>query len=206
MAWDVEGTKRKILDAATQEFAERGPAGTTIERIAKHAKVNKERVYNYFGGKPELFAQVLREQLAIAAQTVSLESAEPSAVSEYAGRLFDYHRQNPVLVRLLLWEALAYPDEVPEEHLRRDSYDAKSAVIEAGQNDGALTGSIPPDVMNFLLLAVAGYWAALPQVARMITDTNATDVDATARQRAGVVEAARRLTATDSPNRNQERS
>jgi AcrR family transcriptional regulator len=34
MAWDVEGTKRKILDAATQEFADRGPDGTTVERIA----------------------------------------------------------------------------------------------------------------------------------------------------------------------------
>ncbi|MDF9751605.1 TetR family transcriptional regulator [Arthrobacter sp. ES3-54] len=206
MAWDVEGTKRKILDAATQEFAEKGPDGTTIERIALLAKVNKERVYNYFGGKSELFAQVLREQLAVAAQTVSLVSAEPSAVSEYAGRLFDYHRQNPALVRLLLWEALAYPEEVPEEHLRRDSYGVKTAVFEAGQNDGTLTGSIPPDVMNFLLLAVAGYWAALPQVARMITDTNANDVDETARRRTGVVEAARRLTATDSPNLIQETS
>ena len=62
MAWDTEGTKRKILDAATVEFAERGPDGTTVERIAKLAGVNKERVYNYFGGKPELFARVLREQ------------------------------------------------------------------------------------------------------------------------------------------------
>jgi hypothetical protein len=130
---------------------------------------------------------VLREQLAVAVETASLESAEPAPVIDYAGRLLDYHRQNPVLVRLLLWEALAYPDEVPEEHLRRDSYGAKSAVIEAGQNDGALTGSIPPDVMNFLVLAVAGYWAALPQVARMITETNANDVDNTARQRAGAV-------------------
>jgi len=40
----------------------------------------------------------------------------------------------------------------------------------------------------------------------MITETNANDVDGTARQRAGVVEAARRLTATDSPNLTQERS
>ena len=47
MAWDTEGTKRKIKDAATAEFTRHGPAGTTIERIAKRAGVNKERVYNY---------------------------------------------------------------------------------------------------------------------------------------------------------------
>jgi AcrR family transcriptional regulator len=62
MAWDTEGTKRKILEAATVEFARRGPDGTTIEQIAKLAGVNKERVYNYFGSKPALFAYVLREQ------------------------------------------------------------------------------------------------------------------------------------------------
>jgi AcrR family transcriptional regulator len=200
MAWDVEGTKRKIMDAATQEFAARGPDGTTMERIAKIAKVNKERVYNYFGGKPELFAQVLREQLAVAAQTVALQSDDPESVSEYTGRLFDYHRQNPVLVRLLLWEALAYPEEVPEEHLRRESYGTKTALIGAGQTKGTLTDEFPPDVLNFLLLAVAGYWAAMPQVARMITGTSESDVDETARRRASVVKAALRLTATDEPD------
>jgi AcrR family transcriptional regulator len=60
MAWDTEGTKRKILEAAASEFAQRGPDGTTVERIAGLAGVNKERVYNYFGGKPALFARVLR--------------------------------------------------------------------------------------------------------------------------------------------------
>ena len=63
VAWDTEGTKRKIKDAATVEFADRGPDGTTIEQIAKKAGVNKERVYNYFGGKKELFAAVLRLSL-----------------------------------------------------------------------------------------------------------------------------------------------
>lgn len=199
MAWDVEGTKRKILDAATQEFADRGPDGTTIERIAKLAKVNKERVYNYFGGKPELFAQILREQLAVAAQTVALQSDDPDSVSAYTGRLFDYHRQNPVLVRLLLWEALGYTEEVPDEHLRRESYGIKTALFSAGQAKGTLTDEFPPDVLNFLLLAVAGYWAAMPQVARMITGSSANDADETARRRASVVKAALRLTATDEP-------
>ena len=193
MAWDTEGTRRKILDAAPAEFPARGPDGTTIERIARRSGVHKERVYNYFGGKPGLFARVLQEQLAVAAQSVPLESADADGVSDYAGRLYDYHRQSPVLVRLLLWEALAYPDEVPEEHVRRDSYGTKTALLEAGEADGSLGASIPADLLNFLLLAVAGYWAAMPQVARMITSSS-DDAEASARQRASVVEAARRLT------------
>jgi AcrR family transcriptional regulator len=99
MAWDVEGTKRKIIDAATQEFTVRGPDGTTMERIAKLAGVNKERVYNYFGSKPELFEVVLREKLAVVAQTLPVESFTPDGIGEYAGRLFDYNCEHPELVR-----------------------------------------------------------------------------------------------------------
>ena len=48
MAWDTESTKQKIKGAALAEFTAHGPDGTTVERIAKRAKVNKERIYNYF--------------------------------------------------------------------------------------------------------------------------------------------------------------
>src|SRR5215210_482473 len=99
MAWDTEGTRRKILDAATIEFARCGPDGTTVERIASAAGVNKERVYNYFGGKTELFARVLREQLATAAHDEPLSSADPDGIAEHAGRLYDYHRRHPELAR-----------------------------------------------------------------------------------------------------------
>jgi AcrR family transcriptional regulator len=192
MAWDTEGTKRKIVEAATTEFADRGPDGTTVERIAKLAGVNKERVYNYFGGKPELFALVLREQLAAAAQAVPVESFAVKDIGEYAGRLFDYHRQHPEAVRLLQWEALAFGAEAPEEQQRREYYQHKTAAIEDAQTNGVLTTAIAPDLLNFLLLSIAGYWAVLPQVARMISGVSA-DKEEIARRRASVVEAARRL-------------
>src|SRR4051794_4756393 len=193
MAWDTEGTKWKILDAATGEFAERGPHGTTVERIAKAAGVNKERVYNYFGGKAELFARVLREQLAAAAQNVPVESLSREDIGEYAGRLYDYHCDHPMLARLLQWEALTFESEVPEEQQRREYYRSKTAVIQAGQDAGVLTAEIAPDLLNFLLLSLAGYWAAVPQVARMMTSATTDDAEVNARRRACVVAAAHRL-------------
>ena len=50
-----------------------------------------------------------------------------------------------------------------------------------------------PDLLHFLLLSIAGYWAVLPQVARMITGATTDDTSEDARRRAFVVEAARRL-------------
>ena len=183
MAWDTEGTQRKILDAAACEFARSGPDGTTIERIAKLAGVNKERVYNYFGGKPELFSRVLRDQLA----TAAIE------VPDSAARLYDYHRQHPGLARLLQWEALTFDAEVPEEQSRREFYERNTSALAHGQFGGAHASTLAPDLLHFLLLSIAGYWAVLPQVARMITDATTDDASEDARRRACVVEAARRL-------------
>lgn len=206
MAWDTEGTKRKILDAATSEFAQRGPDGATVERIAKAAGVNKERVYNYFGGKTELFAHVLREQLATAAHDVPLRATGPEEIAEYAGRLYDYHRQHPELLRLLQWEALTFTADVPEEQARRDYYQLKTSAIRDGQATGALSCTVEPDLLHFLLVALPGYWTVLPQVARMITGPGADEAAEDARRRAAVVEAARRLVSPLGPNEPGSRS
>jgi AcrR family transcriptional regulator len=193
MAWDVEGTKRKIIDAATQEFTASGPDGTTMERIAKLAGVNKERVYNYFGTKAELFETILREKLADIAQTIRVESFTPDGIAEYAGKLFDYNCQNPELIRLVLWESLSFPSEVPEEQQRRDYYAQRTQAFREAQTSGALDSAITPDHLHLMLLALAGYWSVLPQIARMITGADTDDRAELERRRTSVVEAARRL-------------
>lgn len=204
MAWDVEGTKRKILHAAVTEFAAHGPDGTTIERIARAAGVNKERVYNYFGGKHELFTHVLREELAAVAQAVPVESFATEDIGDYAARVYDYHRQRPELTRLMRWEGLAFDTEVPDEQQRRQHYEHKTDAVIDGQQHGSVTTDIDADHIIFLVFALAGWWSAVPQVARMLTGP-VTEAEHT-RRRASVVEAARRLGApdTDSPMRHAE--
>lgn len=191
MAWDVEGTKRKILDAASAEFVAYGEHGTTIERIAKRAGVNKERVYNYFGGKTELFAVVLREKVADGAGSVPFRPTGVDEITEFEERLFDYNRDHPELIRLLMWEALAYTDQVPDEAKRVEMYRRRTDELRAGQQSGTLTGALEPDMLHVLLLSLAGYGAFLPHVVRMVTGTDVTDD----RYRTAVVEAARRLAA-----------
>ena len=197
MAWDTEGTKRRIKEAATVEFAEHGPDGTTIERIAKRAGVNKERVYNYFGGKRELFTLVLNEELASVAQAMQVSSFAVQDIGEYAGQVYDYHRERPELIRLLRWEALAFDGEVPDEVRRRQHYQRKTDAVALGQEAGTITGQIEAADLVVFVLSIAGWWSIVPQVTRMLCGPVSEEEHR--RRRDAVVTAARRLAAPEPP-------
>ncbi|MDR0218617.1 MAG: TetR family transcriptional regulator [Enterobacteriaceae bacterium] len=193
MAWDTEGTKRRILVAAVAEFARLGPDGTTVEKIAKLAGVNKERIYNYFGDKRALFSAVLRSELAKVAQAVPVMPFTVEEIGEYAGQAYDYHCEHPELSRLMRWEGLIFDSEVPDEEQRREYYGCKVQSVAEGQRQEMITQALAPDHLAFLVLALAGWWSAVPQVARMMTGFD--NQQEHARRRASVVEAARRLAA-----------
>ncbi len=52
-------TKTKILNTALMLFAQKGFSATTIEDIAKKAKISKGLAYNYFKSKKELLQAVI---------------------------------------------------------------------------------------------------------------------------------------------------
>jgi AcrR family transcriptional regulator len=48
---DPEGMRKRILNAATKEFARHGFGGARIDRIAKTAGANKRMLYYHVGDK-----------------------------------------------------------------------------------------------------------------------------------------------------------
>ena len=63
----AERTRRRILDAATQLFVERGYHATTIDSIAERADVAVETVYSRFRNKPNLLQAILEPAIIGAA-------------------------------------------------------------------------------------------------------------------------------------------
>jgi len=191
MAWDTEGTRRRLKEAATAEFAEHGPDGTTMAAIAERAGINKERLYKYFGDKQALFETVLTDELdKLAASVAPVPGFEE--IGEFAGRTFDYHAAHPQLVRLLLWEGLA---DVPvaDAANRTAHYKDKAQAYAAAQRAGILDGDVDPEHLVFMIIGLAAWWAAAPQVARMLTGADDSDPAEHARRRASVIRAAERL-------------
>lgn len=56
--------KERILDAASQEFAQFGYHGSSLRRISERSRATKPMVYYHFQGKDGLYAAVVGEQLS----------------------------------------------------------------------------------------------------------------------------------------------
>lgn len=56
-----ESRRRQILDAAAEEFAERGYEGATLDRIGERVGLSKASLYYYVSSKEQLFAGILAQ-------------------------------------------------------------------------------------------------------------------------------------------------
>ncbi|MFF7938825.1 TetR/AcrR family transcriptional regulator [Nocardia gamkensis] len=170
-----DATRQALLRAAREEFAQYGLAGARVDRIAEAAGVNKERIYGLFGSKDKLFDVILIDTLREFIDVVKpLADTEPGA---YVGKLFDYHRDNPQLLRLLLWEAL---------HRGADAHDIDGwRAAHYVQKFDRAQEQFDVDSANAgrLLLALCGLanWShAVPQTTRLLLgEAAAEDKDAT---------------------------
>jgi TetR/AcrR family transcriptional regulator len=78
----AEGSRERLLAAAARQFAARGFAGTSVDRVAAAARVNKAMIYYHFGSKAALYRQILRgmfEAVALRARAVAASDADPRA-------------------------------------------------------------------------------------------------------------------------------
>jgi AcrR family transcriptional regulator len=168
MAWDTARTKQRLLDSAVVEFAEFGPAGARVARIAQRAGINKERIYQYFGSKEALFIAVLDAELQRFAAALPIDAADPGDLGAYAAQVFDYHHRHPHVARLLAWEGLQHQESFASEGERTGHYDANVAVLARAQASGALPDDVPAAQLVYAVLALSASWFILPQLGRML--------------------------------------
>lgn len=203
MAWDTDRTKRLLLDAAIDEFSRWGLAGARVDRIAAAAGVNKERIYQYFGKKDDLFRAALAAELAAARDEVPMTGSGPDAVADYAGRLFDHHLANPRIARLVFWEGLEFgPDAANADPVRAAYHRAKADCFAE-----MLPGADPADTAQLLLTLVTlvDGWPVLQQLNGYITGGDGPAGGAAERRRRAIVDTVHTMAAAlqASPARHQ---
>lgn len=166
MAYDADETRRRILVAATAEFAEHGLAGARVDRIAAAAACSKERLYAHYGDKESLFTAVLNASFAHLGEAASVDF---SSVEDFAVAVFDHLVDNPANQRLLAWARLEQRHDWAAsfgvlESVRATSVGHLERLIgEAGEADATGTPQPwSPDDLFALVLAIASAWVQLP--------------------------------------------
>jgi AcrR family transcriptional regulator len=98
--------REQLIAVARSLFAERGYVATSVEEIAERADVSKPVVYEHFGGKDGLYAEIIGREVGhlIERITESLDAESPHQAVEQAADAFlgyiEEHREGfTILVR-----------------------------------------------------------------------------------------------------------
>ncbi|GHH85503.1 TetR family transcriptional regulator [Streptomyces sulfonofaciens] len=90
------GTRDRILEAAREEFSERGYAKVSVRGIAKSAGVDPALVHHYFGTKEQVFEAAITDAFAPALTGAdALAAGPPEAVGERLTRFILGIWENP---------------------------------------------------------------------------------------------------------------
>ncbi|MDX6282807.1 MAG: hypothetical protein QOH03_3878 [Kribbellaceae bacterium] len=157
MQRDAERTRRQILAAATDEFAERGIAGARVDRIATVAGCNKAMLYAYYGSKDGLFDAVFTAYVELYLEQVGFDAED---LPTYAGRVFDYFERNPGHLRLATWYRLERPASTQLDPVVAVNADRLAALQEA-QSAGKVPADFPPVALLSLIQSIATSWLTM---------------------------------------------
>ena len=155
---DGEDSRRRVLEAATDEFARSGFAGARVDRIAATARVNKAQMYAWYGSKDGLFDAVFARQLEQIVDGVPFTADD---LAGYAVALYDSYLTDPHLVRLASWHRL---ERAPAGNLlvgHAGLTQPKLDAITRAQRDGTIVPGIRPDDVYAIVIALAGAWSPI---------------------------------------------
>ena len=99
--------KKRIVKAATRNFAKKGYANTTIDVVAKSAKVSKGGLYHHFQSKEDLFIAVLFQNIAFVKETNSALYQNPKNLLHDLGETYDQVIDGPIDLARIWVEGVA---------------------------------------------------------------------------------------------------
>ncbi|MFL6449025.1 MAG: TetR/AcrR family transcriptional regulator [Bryobacteraceae bacterium] len=107
--------RRAIVDAAIEEFLEKGFAATRVEDIARRAGVAKGTIYLNFKDKEALFAAIVQQEIRAKVDTASLGPLPQETLRAFADRVIVpligelVNSRRAAIIRLLIGEAGRFP-------------------------------------------------------------------------------------------------
>ncbi len=214
-AHDAEGAREAILNAAEEVFAEHGFDGARIDAIAAAAGYNKSLIFQYFGDKLGLYAEVIRradEQTRdMQTEIVNLISDGENLINldqfkdlfkQFMGEVFDYFVENPSITRLMMWEMAegwqTYLKILPQEGM--DDFVQYAPLMHKLQDAGLLRRDVDP-LLQILMaeFLCMQYLACIPISQAFLPNQDLSTAESLATSREFIIDMVARGLLTDPP-------
>ncbi|WP_078430012.1 TetR/AcrR family transcriptional regulator [Alkalihalobacterium alkalinitrilicum] len=96
--------KKIIINAATKSFSLYGYKATTMDHVAKIAKVGKATIYTFFSTKEELFQEIIddlaREMKEVALEEIDRNQPFSRNLHQSLIRILDYREKHSLTIKL----------------------------------------------------------------------------------------------------------
>jgi AcrR family transcriptional regulator len=180
---DADRTRAEILAVATHEFADKGFAGARVDEIAAKTSTTKRMLYYYFGGKEQLYVEVLERAYAgirAIEQELDVEHLDPlDAVRQLAGLTFDHHESHPDFIRLVSIENIHRAEYLARSStlpgLANPALDVLTRIIERGRATGTLREDVDPLDIHMMISSFCVFRTANRHTFNAIFDRDMLD-------------------------------
>ena len=132
-----------ILDTAKKMFARYGPRKTSVDEIARMARVAKATIYNYFGSKDRVYLEVLHRETDEIVKKISSSVAQQVSPADklvaFARAKFRYMRQ---AINILNLDREGIEKHLPgTEGIRDELFEREVSIIRSVLQEGVEKGT-----------------------------------------------------------------
>jgi AcrR family transcriptional regulator len=145
---DFERTRRRIVEAARQLMAERGPEGLTVSAVARAAAINRTTAYQHFRTRDELVRAVTADLVAEVAAVIG----RPGPLAERIDHVAAYFVDHPEIARLALHLLLT------ESPFPREAWGPYLDEMRDLTASGGAQPDVDPEMLAHVLMSVALLW------------------------------------------------
>ncbi len=202
---DARGAREAILNAAEVVFAEHGFDGARIDAIAEESGYNKSLLFQYFGDKLGLYAEVIKHadremtefQVRLLAPLLEDETIASNAhkfralLATIVAAIFDYLAAHPRLMRMLLWEQAegwqTYEKIISQ--FNTEDADQFEALFRKAHSTGLLRSDYVPLIQLTMILQVClSHLSFIPLYRMILPGEDLSSPEGLARAREHIVE------------------
>lgn len=159
---DPEGTRRNILEVASQEFSANGLSGARVDEIAARTRFSKRMIYYYFGDKEGLYLSALENAYRRVREGESRLDVAGLAPMQALALLveftFDHHHQHEEFIRMVMIENIHYGQYVDRSEtigkLNVTAIDHISRIYEEGVAGGVFRPGLDPVELHWQISAL----------------------------------------------------